>query len=237
MANGAWTLAALLAEAGLTCTACGTADCARPHGWRYRKRVRDLSTGELFEDLPILRARFCSGARPSLMPAELWRGRSTLTSVIETVAHVWRDGVEAAQAWSLFAGTGEPVVSRRTLRRWRELVQSRLVGSALVWLGPRLDLHWSDAVPPAEQLEALLDRLTGAALLVFRAATGRAALDQYTGTRGAVTAASSARRVAGRKPPTPPHDPPSARRRRGTWCSHNRRGPPRPYRKKEDRPS
>jgi len=136
MASGTWTLAGLLGEAGLTCSACGTAGCARPHGRRYRKRVRDLSTGDVFQDVPILRVRFCSGATPSLMPAELWRGRSTLTSVIETVAHVLRDGVEAAHEWTVYAGTGESVVSRRTLRRWRELVRARLVGSALAWLGP-----------------------------------------------------------------------------------------------------
>jgi hypothetical protein len=236
MASGTWTLAALLGEAGLACSACGTVDCARPHGWRYRKRVRDLSTGDEFRDLPILRIRFCSGATPSLMPAELWRGRSTLTSVVETVVHVLRDGVEAAQEWTSFAGTGEAVVSCRTLRRWRELVRSRLVGSALAWLGPRLGFHGSDSAAPADQLDALLDRLTGAVLLAYRAFTGRAALDQHTATRVAAAAIPPARRVAGRQPPDPPHDPPPACRPRGAWWPRNRRGPPRHHRK-EDRPS
>jgi len=236
MASGAWTLAGLLAEAGLTCAVCGSADCARFHGRRYRKRVRDLSTGEVFQDLPILRVRFCSGATPSLMPAELWRGRSTLTSVVETVVHVQRDGVEAAHDWTSFAGRGEAVVSCRTLRRWCALVQARLVGAALAWLGPRLGFQWSDSVPSAEQLEALLERLTEAVLLAFRALTGQAVLDRQSGTRGTRLAASSARRVAGRPDPDPPHDPPPARRPRGAWWPRNRRGPPRPQ-PKEDRPA
>jgi hypothetical protein len=237
MASGTWTLAALVAEAGFTCATCGTADCARSHGRRYRKRVRDLSTGDVFEDLPILRVRFCSGATPSLMPAELWRGRSTLSSVVETVVHVFREGVEAAHEWTGFAGTGESVVSRRTLRRWRELMRTRLIGSALSWLGPRLGLHGSDSVPPADQLDALLDRLTGTVLLAFRAATGRAALDRHSGSRVDAAARSAARRVAGRQAPTPPHDPPPARRPRGAWLPPNRRGPPRPAHGKEDRRS
>jgi len=237
MASGAWTLVALVGEAGLTCAVCGTAECARPHGRRYRKRVRDLSTGDVFEDLPILRVRFCSGATPSLMPAELWRGGSTLNSVVETVVHVFREGVEAAHEWTGFAGTGESVVSRRTLRRWRELVRARLIGSALSWLGPRLGLHGSDSVPLAEQLDTLLDRLTGTVLLAFRAATGRAALDRNSGSRVDAAARSAARRVAGRQAPAAPHDPPPARRPRGAWSPSNRRGPPRPAHAKEDRRS
>jgi hypothetical protein len=237
MVSGAWTLGALVAEAGLTCAACGTADCVRPHGRRCRKRVRDLSTGEVFEGLPILRVRCCSGTTLSLMPAELWRGRFTLTSVVETVVHVLRDGVEAAHEWTGFAGTGETVVSRRTLRRWRELARTRLIGSALSWLGPRLGLHGSDSTPPADHLEALLDRLTGTVLLAFRAALGRAALDRHSDTCVAAAARSAARRIAGRQALVPPHDPPPARRPRGAWLPPNRRGPPRPAHGKEDRRS
>jgi hypothetical protein len=228
MVSGTWSLAGLLDEAGIACAACGTTECVRPHGRRYRKRVRDLSTGAVFEDLPILRVRFCSGATPSLMPAELWRGRSTLTSVVETVVHVFRDGVETAHEWTGFAGTGETVVSRRTLRRWRELVRTRLIGSALSLLGPRLGLHGSDSTPPADLLDALLDRLTSPMLLAFRAAIGRAALDRHSEPRVDAAARSAARRVAGRQAPTPPHDPPPARRPRGAWSPSNRRGPPRP---------
>jgi len=47
MAGLAWTLAALLGDAGLTCAVCGTAECARPHGRRYRKRVRDRGDRKL----------------------------------------------------------------------------------------------------------------------------------------------------------------------------------------------
>jgi len=78
-------------------SAAGTVDCARLHGRRDRKRVRDLSTGDEFLGVPILRVRLCSGAAPSLMPVELWLGRSTLASVVETVVHVQRDRVEAVR--------------------------------------------------------------------------------------------------------------------------------------------
>ena len=85
----------LVQEADRVCPACGTVRCARSHAWRYRKRVTDLSTGEVFTEVPILRVQFCDGSTTSLMPAELWRGRATVSSVLETVVHVLRDGIEA----------------------------------------------------------------------------------------------------------------------------------------------
>lgn len=237
MASGECRFDGLLAASGLTCPTCGTAACARPHGRRLRKSVRDLSTGAVFRDVPILRVRFCSGATPSLMPAELWRGRSTLTSVIETVVHVLRDGTAAAQEWTQFGGPVDAGVPWRTLRRWRGLVQSRLLGSALAWLGPRVGLHGSDSVPAAETVNALLERLSGTILLAYRALTGRAALDRHSLPRLGDTTASAARRVLGRQPPSPPHDPPATRRPRGARWSREERGPPRPAHEKEDRRS
>ena len=57
-----------------------------------------------------------------------------------------------------------------------------VVGSAWAWLGPRLGVSWSDRADAAEQLDDLLDHLTGRVLLAFRAATGRAVLDKPTAT-------------------------------------------------------
>jgi len=216
----------LVRESGRVCPGCRTARCARPHAWWYRKRVQDLSTGDVFEDIPIRRVLFCDGSTASLTPSDLWRGRSTVGSVLETVVHVLRDGIQQAHEWTLFAGTGESVVSRRTLRRWSDQVRSRLVGSAWAWLGPRLGLSWSDQADAAEQLDRVLDCLTGTALLAFRDATGRAVLDKPTATPPPAPCVT--RRVAGRLAPHPPHDPPSLLRPRGSWLPRQRRRAPPP---------
>ena len=215
----------LVRESGRVCPACGTSRCARPHAWRHRKRVQDLSTGDVFEHVPILRVKFCDGSTPSVMPAALWRGRSTLDSVLETVVRVVRDGIEQAWEWTAFAGTGESVVSRRTLRRWTAWVRTRLVGSAWVWLGPRLGRSWSDQQDAAHQLESVLEDLAGPLALAFRAATGRAMLDKPT--TPPLPPSSSARRVAGRRAPSPPHDRSLSLRPRGSWWPRRRgRSPP-----------
>jgi hypothetical protein len=78
-----------------------------------------MSTGAVFEDVPIIRVGFCDNRTVSLVPGGLWRGRFTVDSVLETVVRVLRDGVGAAYEWTWVAGTGEAVVSRRTLGRWR----------------------------------------------------------------------------------------------------------------------
>ncbi len=209
----------------MRCSRCGSGRCAKPHAWRHRTRVQDLSTGEVFEQVPILRAEFCDGSTVSLTPAELWRGRSTLGSVLETVARVHRDGIEQAWEWTLYAGTGESVVSRRTLQRWTRWVGTRLVGSSWAWLGPRLGLSWSDQADAADQLDRVLDRLAGTLLLAFRAATGRAVLDKPTASSPQTRCTT--RRVAGRLAPHPPHDRSQPLRPRGSWWPrHRRRGPP-----------
>lgn len=219
-------ICALVEESGLSCPACGTADCVQPHAWRFRLCVRDLSTGEVFKQVPILRVLFCDGSTASVMPSDLWRGRSTIGSVLETVVHVLRDGIQQAQEWALFAGTGESVVSRRTLWRWTDLVRSRLVGSAWAWLGPRLGLSWSDQADAADQLDRLLDHLAGPVLLGFRASTGRAVLDKPTAPSPRTPCTT--RRVAGRLAPSPPHDRSSSLRPRGSWLAHHRRRAPPP---------
>lgn len=172
--------------------------------------------------MPILRVVFCDGSTASLVPAELWRGRFTVDSVLETVVHVLRDGVQDAYNWTWYGGTGDCVVSRRSLRRWRAIVRQRLIGSALAWLGPRLGFSWSDAGDEATQLETLLDQLTAAVLIGFRAVAGRAALDQPLTPRPAHTR-SPVRRLAGRLLPAPPPTTPSSRKRRGLWSRPIRR--------------
>lgn len=210
--------------AGRRCGRCGDGRCADWHGFRYRKPITDLVTGAVFERVPIRRVRFCDGKAPSLVPAELWRGRSTVSSVLAATVRVLRDGLEAAYDWTWTVGPGEELVSPRTLGRWRELVRTRLVGSSLAWLGPRLGLSWSSTADEAAQLDTVVDRLTASTLAAFRAATGRAVLDK---PRGPVSRARSVRRrVPGRLGPTSPHNPPSLLGPRGAWSRHRRRGPP-----------
>ena len=155
--SGEFDLLSLVEEAGHRCSQCGSGRCARRHAWRYRKKVTDLSTGEVFEHLPILRILFCDGATTSLTPADLWRGHFTVSSVIETVVHVTGDGLLAASEWVLYGGDGDELVSERTLRRWRDSTRSRLIGSALAWLGPRLGVTWSGRLHETDQLSTLLD--------------------------------------------------------------------------------
>jgi hypothetical protein len=219
-------LVPLVEASGRRCGKCKTSRCARPHAVRFRKLITDLATGEVFRNLPIRRVLFCDGTTGSLFPAEVWRGRFTISSVIEAVARVHRDGVEATAEWALYGSTGEEPVSERTLRRWPELVRTRLVGSAFSWLGPQLDLSWSDQAPVAAQLDRLLDRVTGPLLAGFRALTGRALLDKPS-AHPPSPARSPARRVPGRLAPALPPITPSPTRRRGAWSRLRRREAPR----------
>lgn len=228
-------LGPLVEASGLRCGRCGDGRCARPHGVRLRKRITDLSTGEVFEHLPIRRLLFCDGRTGSLVPAEVWRGRCTIGSVLEAVVRVHRDGVEATGEWALLGGTGEEMVSDRTLRRWREVVRTRLIGSAFSWFGPQLGLSWSDHAPVATQLETLLDRMTAPLLAGFRAATGRAVLDPPSANPPFPTR-STARRVSGRLAPDPPPITPSPTPRRGAWSRLRRRDPPRRHPKEVEPP-
>jgi hypothetical protein len=197
------------------------------HAWRYRKQINELATGEVFASLPIRRVLFCEGTTASIMPADLWRGRSTVGSVLRTVVHALRQGVGPALEWAAEAGAGEEPVCERTVRRWTKFVTSRVVGSAFSWLGPRLGWAWSDARDTADQLERLLRDLTGDLHLAFRAASGYGVLDHASVRRPSFSRRSSAQPVPGRLAPAPPHDPPSICLARGTWWRHRRRGPPR----------
>ena len=209
-----------MATAGAVCTRCGSARCVRPHGFRHRKQVTDLSTGDVFHAVPIRRVRFCSGRTASLVPAELWRGRFTISSVLETVVHVLRDGIATACDWTVQAGDGEEVVSPRTLERWRAVVRQRVVRAALAWLLPKTGGSWSQTRPEAPQLEAVTRRITGSLLMAFRATFGRGLLDAVARRR--------ARREAVRRARAAPHDPSRHPHPNPPLCApRSRRSPPR----------
>jgi len=224
MRRGRPDLPALIAESGLLCGACGGCGCGVRHGLRHRKRVTDVSSGAVFDAVPILRVRFCNGKTVSLMPATVWRGRFVVDSVLETVVHVLRDGLETAYDWTWAASMGEAVVSRRTLGRWRDIVHARVIGSALTWLGPHLSIVWSNTADTATQLASLLDQLTAPVLVEFRAATGHAVLDKSQ--QPPDPPRSRARRLLDRQVSTPSPNPPSELRRRGAWSRPRRRDPP-----------
>jgi hypothetical protein len=198
----------------------------RRHARRERKSVIDLSTGETSGKIPIFRVRFCTGGTASLPPAELWRGRFTLTSVLETGLHIFRDGIEAAYDWTWQAGRDGSPVSPRTLRRWREAIRSRVIGAAWVWLAPQTGLSWSDTQPEAPQLEALLESLTPALLLSFRSQFGRALIDPAIVKSKTPLSDCAARPIPGRPARTSSHDPPCPRRPRGAWSSSRSRTSP-----------
>ena len=209
----------MVATSGAICTRCGSGRCARSHGFRHRKQVTDLSTGDVFRAVPIRRVRFCDGHTASLVPAELWRGRFTITSVLETVVHALRDGIAGACEWTGHAGHGEELVSPRTLERWRSLIRQRVVGGALAWLLPKTGAAWSATRPPAPQLEAVMRSLTGSLLAAFRATFGGGLLDLLSRSR--------ARREAARRARAAPHDPSRRRRAHPPPCaSRSRRSPP-----------
>jgi hypothetical protein len=226
MGAGGFELRDLVEEAGLRCPRCGSAACVRPHGRRYRKRVTELSTGEVFEQLPILRVRFCWGPTRSVMPANLWRGRCTVGSVLATVVRFLREGLEPALEWAARAGDGEEPISERTVRRWQAITQKRLIGSAFAVLGPAVGWSWSSHQTEADQLERLLKDLTRPLQITFRATTGHAVLDAASVTTPPSLSRSRARPVAGHLTEAAPHDVPSGWRPRGAWSVRTRRGPP-----------
>jgi len=180
--------------------------------------VRDLATGEVFENLPILRVRFCDGTTKSLMPAELWRGRATIGSVLRTVGHAVADGLESALQWTMAAGDGDETVSERTVRRWVKRAGTRVPVAAAA-LSFRLDA----AAGPAAHLHNFAARVRCADLLQLRRRWGRSLLDVPAPAKPPRTAT---RPNPGCQNPSVPHNPPSKYLPRGTRSRLARRGRP-----------
>jgi len=223
--SGDYQFSELVAEAGLSCSRCGAGACGTYHGRWCRKQVQELSTGDVFLGLPILRVAFCSGDTSSIYPAGLWRGRSTLGSVLQAVSHAWGEGVGPALEWAAAAGSGEEPISERTLRRWMAQTHSRLIGSAFSWLGKQLGWSWSGDADASQQLDRLLKDLTADHQLAFRGAFGRGLFDQASVEEAPSVTDSSARPVPGRLAEAPPQEAPSILLPRGQWSSRTRRGP------------
>ncbi len=170
--SGNFCFGSLVAESGLVCTECGTADCSQRHATWFRKRIFDLCTGEVFQNVPILRARFCDGTTKSLFPAELWRGRATVSSVLEAVSSAINGGVEQALQQAVSAGDGDEPFSERTLRRWIKRAGDRApVASAT------LNFPLGAGRPPVEKLETFLSQVHPHHLLALRRQWGFSILD------------------------------------------------------------
>ena len=214
--SGRFCFRTLVRESGLVCDSCGTTDCARRHGTWYRKRVVDLCSGRQFDDLPILRVRFCKGPTKSLFPAELWRGRATVSSVLESVSDAIDGGIESALQHAVDAADGDEPISERTLRRWIKRATARVpvVASAM-------DFSLDDHQHPAAKLESFLRRLHLDHLLDLRRRWGFAILDTPWPEK-------SAHKTTSIKPgfpdPRPPQSPPSAYLHRGARSRLARRG-------------
>ena len=148
MESGNYEFSTLVAESGLLCPNCGTVDCAKYHGRWLRKKIRDLCSGDLFQNLPLLRVRFCNKSTKTIYPAELWRGRSTVTSILETAFLAIDEGIELALQRVMDAGDGTDTVSERSVRRWVKRVGNRIPVAAKA-----LDLV-SDRDPRNTQSEA-----------------------------------------------------------------------------------
>ena len=218
--SGTYDLPSLVLEAGVQCSRCRSGLCAVLHGKWYRKQVTDLSTGTVYRWVPILRVAFCDGSSASLSHAELWRGRCTVSSVLETTSHVLAHGLNGALEWTMYAGGGEQMVSERTLRRWARRVVPRLapLGDLLGHPAP------AEAVTLAERLVWLLEWIGSADLLRFRTLTGYGLLDKPS--QPANASRTTARPRPGHLRPAPPHDPPSRYLPRGSRYGPHRSKPP-----------
>ena len=212
--SGDYDLAALVSEAGVRCSRCGSGACARFHDKRYRKQVTDLSTGNIYRLVPILRVAFCDGTTGTLPHAELWRGRFTVSSVLETTGHVLADGVNEALEWTMYAGGGEQLVSERTLRRWVKRVETRLAPLS----------HYLGLAAPPEEPMRLLDRIEPEDLLCFRRLAGYGLLDKPA--TDPKTSHTTVRPRPSHLRPSPPPDPPSRYLPRGSRYGPHRSKPP-----------
>ena len=220
--SGDFILSNLIAESGLVCSVCEDAACAKYHGRWTRKRIRDLCSGDSFENLPLLRIRFCNKSTKTIYPAELWRGRSTVTSVLETVFHAIDGGIELALQRVMNAGDGTETVSERSVRRWVKRVGTRLPVAAGV-LAIVSERVFSDT---AAMFEHFLTHLYPHHLLQLRRQWGYSLLDLVP-----PDPIKLAHSVSYPKPvfehPRSPQDPPPKYLPRGTrsWLIHRGRSP------------
>lgn len=208
------------------CGRCCSGGCAKPHQVRHRKPICDLESGRCHENVPLVRVVFCDGGTRTLQPAALWRGRTTVSSVLEAGRRIRADGVDATLAWATDRNReGEEPVSERTLRRWNRMLETRLLGDPAHWIAGRLGAP-TLAAAPAQLLKGVVD-LTAADLLALRARFGRALIDSVR--RSPCAPRSSSRRIPGRHTEASPPDPPSSYRPRGRWsprAGREGRGPP-----------
>jgi len=206
----------LVTESDLVCPECGTADCARHHGTWFRKRIVDLCSGDIFESLPILRLKFCTGNPKSVFPAELWRGRATVSSVLEAVSDAINGGIDHALQRAMSTGDGDEPFSERTLRRWLKRTVDRVPVAAA-----SLDFPSDRGVSAAAELENFLTRVHPRHLLDLRRQWGFSILDVPPPQESPNTAVCP---KPGLQDPRPPQNPPSRYVRRGTRSRLSRRG-------------
>ncbi len=215
---GNFVIRDLVVEAGLLCPKCRTADCVKYHGTWYRKLIHDLCSGEVFNSVPILRVVFCDGSTKSLHPAELWRGKATITSTLEVSSIAAKDGLDEALQWVILSGGGDEVISERTLRRWLKRTLDRVsIASAILSFFPLTN------EPASEKLENFLTQLHCRDLLTLRRHWGFSFLDLPPPEKPTNTIKCP---KPGFHNPRPAQNPPSEILPRGTKCFPYRRGPP-----------
>lgn len=216
--SGRFLFLDLVLESGHLCPKCGTADCAKYHGTWYRKIILDLCSGESFTNVPILRAIFCDGSTISLFPAELWRGKTTITSALGVVSIALKEGLEGAMQWVCDCNGGEEVISERTLRR---LI--RRSGSRFSVAAKALNFFQSTAKTFSEKFENFLTSLHRRDLVILRSQWGYSILDI---PRSIKAPDCSSYPQPGIGQPHPAQNPPSEILPRGTWSAPYRRGRP-----------
>lgn len=184
----------------------------------YRKTIHDLCTGEVFYNVPILRALFCDGSTKSLHPADLWRGKATITSTLEVSSIAAQGGLEEAMQWVSLSADGDEAISERTVRRWLKRSIERI---SLATPGLNFSAWAHESV--GEKFENFLTQLHSGDLLTLRRHWGLSLLDVRPFEKPTNT-------VKIPKPvfqnPCPAQNPPSCYLPRGTKSSLHRRGPP-----------
>ncbi len=205
-------------ESGLQCPKCRTADCANYHGTWFRKIIHDLCSGYVFKNVPILRVIFCDGSTKSLHPAEIWRGKATITSTLEVSSIAAKDGLDEALQWVTMSGDGDEVISERTLRRCLKRTVDRVSIASVA-----LNFSTPTCGSAAEKLENFLTQLHRCDLLTLRRQWGFSLLDVPPSEKHTNTAKCP---KPGFQNPRPAQNLPSEILPRGTKSILHRRGPP-----------